>query len=243
MRAPLVASRALILSAAVALLVPVSARAQERVHGNLPEESPYRDIPWRANVSLFGGWMFIPGDPAGVSTRSGPILGTRVDMRLGGPVDFTARLGTVASERTVLDPVRPESERDLGTTSAPLTFANIGLALNLTGSRSWRSLQPQIHAGIGLVSDFEAVDVGDYRLGTRVSFALGGGVRWIPQQGRFTARLDVTDNLFRQRYPAIYYGDSSIPEGIPPILEEGTSASRWTNNFAVTVGASWQFWR
>lgn len=229
--------------ACATLLIPTVAAAQERVHGNLPEESPYRDIPWRGNVSVVGGWMFVPSDPAGVSANSGPMFGTRLDLRLAGPLDFSARLGSVVTDRAVIDPVRPESERDLGTTSTPLTFLDLGFALNLTGARTWRSLQPQLRAGIGVVGDFQAADVGDYRLGTRFSLALGAGVRWVPEGSRYSLMLDITDNLFRQRYPPLYYGDPSIPEGIPPVLESGTAASRWTNNFAITLGAAYHFWR
>lgn len=235
--------RGLAFTVVLATLLPAAAAAQDRVYGNLPEDSPYRDIPWRGSVSLLGGWMLAPEDPAGVAAKSGPMVGGRIDIRLAGPLDFTARLGTVVTERTVLDPARPISERNLGTTSTKLTIADLGLALNLTGSRTWRSLQPQLRTGLGVVSDFQAADVGDYRLGTKFTIALGAGVRWVPEGGRYTVLLDITDNMFRQRYPPLYYGDASIPEGVPPILESGVSPSRWTNNFSVTLGASYHFWR
>lgn len=230
-------------AAFVLAALPRAVHAQEPVTGHLPHESPYRDIPWRAQATVFTGWMNIPGDPAGVAPKSGPILGSRLDLRLGGPVDFVARLGVVATERDVIDPVRPVDERNLGTTGVPLTFMDVGLALNLTGARTWRSLQPQVHLGLGFVMDPDPVDVGDYKMGTNFALTLGTGVRWTPGTGRFSVRVDVADHLFRQRYPSLYYGDPSMPDGIPPVLDAETSRSRWTNNFAITVGGTYQFWR
>ncbi|HLV25337.1 MAG TPA: hypothetical protein VKZ41_03420 [Gemmatimonadales bacterium] len=241
------ASRSTILTAASAVLfllgMPAGAQEQEPVTGHLPSESPYRDIPWRGQVTAYTGWMNIPTDPAGVAPQSGPIIGSRLDLRLGGPVDFVARLAVVATERNVLDPARPLDERLLGTTGVPLTFMDVGLALNLTGNRTWNRIQPQVHLGLGFVMDTDKTDVGDYRHGTNFALSLGTGVRWIPGSGRFSARLDIADHLFRVRYPALYYGDPSIPEGIPPILDAETARSSWTNNFAITLGATYQFWR
>lgn len=233
----------LVAGAIVALAIPAFAHAQEPVSGHLPEDSPYRDIPWRGNVTLFTGWMNIASDPAGVAPKSGPMIGSRVSLRISGPLDFVARAGVVATERNVIDPVRPPSERLLGTTGVPLSFLDVGLALNITGPRTWRSVQPQVHLGLGVMGDPESSDVGDYRFGTNFALTLGTGVRWVPRSGRFSARLDVADHLFRQRYPGIYYGDPSIPEGIPPVLEADTPRSRWTNNIAITLGGSYQFWR
>lgn len=233
---------ALAAALALSLAAPVGG-AQEPIVGHVPSESPFRDIPWRSTATVFAGWMNVPSDPAGVAPQSGPMIGARWDVRLGGPVDFVARTGVVTTERNVLDPVRPPAERDRGTTSVPLTFLDVGLALNLTGARTWHSIQPQFHLGFGLVGDPDPVDVGDYRLGTIFALNLGAGVRWVPRSGRLSVRLDVGDHLFRQRYPGLYYGDPSIPEGVPPVLDADTPRSRWLNNFVITLGGAYQFWR
>ncbi len=208
-----------------------------------PAESPFRDVVYRSAFTGFAGWLATASDVAGVAPQSGPMLGIRWDARIGGPVDFMARLATVRSERTVIDPVRPLDDRDRGTVSVPLTLMDVGIGLNLTGQKSWRTLVPVVNLGLGVVTDFEPEDVGGFKLGTNLAVSAGAGVRWIPGTGRLSFRADIADHLYRIRYPGLYYGDASIPAGIPPVLDATEARSRWTNNFSITLGGAYQLWR
>jgi hypothetical protein len=122
----------------------------------------------------------------------------------------------------------------------PLLFTDVGLALSLTGFKSWHRLVPEVNGGLGFVTDFRTEsDVGGFAFGTRFALTLGGGVRWVPG-GRFQLRADVTDNLYRIAYPESYYQPASDKTAILPASQ---SRALWTHNPALTLGVSYLFWR
>jgi hypothetical protein len=168
-------------------------------------------------------------------------LGLRYEIRLGGPIQLTGRAMRVWSERTRLDPTRPEAERNLGVESLPLYLADLGLTMNLTGRKSYRRLVPVINAGIGVASDLgEPRDPGGgFQFGTTFAFAFGAGVRWVPS-GRLQLRIDVTDYLYQLSYPDSF---RSAPAGITPILMATESTNEWTHNPVISVGVSYLFSR
>lgn len=207
--------------------------------GYTPEASPYRDLEYRQEVSVFTGWFAASKDPAGVAPRGGPILGARYDVRVGGPASLTVRLARVFSDRRTLDPAKPLATRDLGTSARPLYLGDVGLTINLTGQKSVHRLVPVVGAGVGLVSDFQKRDVGGFGLGTSFAFSFGGGIRWIPG-GSLQLRADVTDYLYQVQYPDSYFNPAS--DGTQ-ILRDSQSPRVWKHNAALTVGASYQFFR
>lgn len=219
---------------AFAILAAAPAGAQDV--GHLPEQSPYRDIPWRHEITAFGGYYAASSDPAGIAPRSGPMGGVRYDVRIGGPAQFYARISGVSSERTVLDPRAEPEERDLGAKSLGLFIADLGLSLNLTGQKSWNGLVPVVAGGIGIVSDFDSEDIGGYKIGTPFAISVGTGLRWVPG-GRFQLRVDVTDHLFQIRYPSTYYQSSATPP--TPVLPSTQADNVWKHNAALTIGASY----
>ena len=223
-------------SAAATLLVS-TAHAQV---GYEPEASPFRDLEYRQELTGFAGWFNAGKDIAGVAPQSGPIVGARYEVRVGGPAQFTARVARVASERRVLDPAKPAAERDLGTESWPLYLGDVSLSINLTGQKSWRRLVPVINGGAGIVSDFEGdADVGGFQFGTQFAFSFGAGVRFVPG-GRFQARVDLSDHLYQVEYPESY----RVPASDDTSVLRNTQALRnWKHNVALTVGASYLFFR
>lgn len=229
--------------AAAAAVASVTAAPLAAQVGFEPAESPYYDLVYRSAFTGYTGWFFAASDVAGVAPQSGPVFGIRWDARIGGPVDFFTRVATVASERTVIDPARPLADRNRGTVGIPLTMVDVGIGLNLTGQKSWRLLAPALNLGVGLISDLQQEDVGGFSLGTNLAISAGAGVRWVPRSGRLSLRADITDHLYRVRYPGLYYGDPTIPEGIPPVLDASVQRSRWTNNVSFTLGAAYQLWR
>ncbi|HEY0970591.1 MAG TPA: hypothetical protein VGE02_06410 [Gemmatimonadales bacterium] len=218
----------------LALGVALPASAQDV--GYLPEESPYRDIPWRHELTAFSGYYAAAGDPAGVAPRSGPMAGVRYEVRMGGPAQFYARLAGVSSERMVLDPRAEPGERELGTKSLGLFLADVGVSVNVTGQKSWHGLVPVVAGGIGVATDFDSEDVGSYKLGTPFALSLGAGLRWVPG-GRFQLRVDLTDHLYQIRYPSTYYQSSATPP--TPLLQRSQKDNIWKHNAALTIGASY----
>jgi len=229
-------------SALVAVAAALSAaRAAGGQVGHTPEASPYVDLVYRQEVTTFTGYLATQRDPARVAPRSGPLAGARYSLYLAGPAYFTARVAYAQSERTVLDPLEPAATRTvLAAASAPLLLADLGVALSLTGFKSWHGLVPEVGGGVGIVSDFRRnSDVGGFSFGTRFALSLGAGIRWVPG-GRFQLRADLTDNLYRIAYPTSYYEPARDGTRILPARQP---RALWTHNPSVTLGVSYLFWR
>ena len=224
--------------AVLGVLLPAPALAQV---GSLPQSSPFRDIEYRQSVTAFAGWFQAATDPADVAPRSGPLVGARYDVRIGGPALFTARLGTVFSERRILNPEETGAERVVGVREQGLYLGDVGLTLNLTGQKSWRDLVPYTQVGVGVVSDFKGRDVGGFKFGTTFAFNFGGGVRWVPRD-RWEVRAEVADWLYQIQYPDSYYIPTTTG-GSDAILRAAQAKSVWKHNLALTIGTSYSFFR
>lgn len=228
-----------ILSAAVAMLAIAAApsAAQAQV-GHLPERSPFRDLQFRQEITATTGYFIAARDPAGVAPQSGPMLGARYEVRVGGPASFTARVSHVFSEATTINPGRPAAERVVGTNATSLWLADAGLTVALTGQKSIRRFVPVVNGAVGLVSNFDSKDdIGGYSFGTTFAFSFGAGVRYVPG-GNFQLRADISDYLYRIDYPATY----RLGTTPPPVVKE-SQISVWKHNAALTVGASYLFFR
>jgi outer membrane protein with beta-barrel domain len=221
-----------------AIVAAPSAAAQV---GHPPEASPYVDLVYRHDLTTFTGYLNTRRDPAGVAPRSGPLAGVRYALHLSGPASFTARVAYARSERTVLDPLEPAAMRVvLPSAKASLLMADAGVALSLTGFKSWNRFVPELNGGAGFISDFRTKgDVGGFSFGTRFALTLGAGVRYVPG-GRFQLRADVTDNLYRISYPDSYYRTASDQTAI---LKADQAKALWTHNPSITLGVSYLFWR
>jgi hypothetical protein len=210
-----------------------------------PRHSPYRDLRETQELTFFSGYYKAKQDRADVAPRSGPILGAQYQWRAGGPAHLTFAVSRVASERRVLDPepACPTSQPDcklIGVFRWPLYFADAGLALSLTGARSFFHLVPEVKTGVGLASDFHTkADVGDFAFGTRFAFTWGLGLRWVPGD-RYQLRADFLNHLYSLRYPTTYY---QADDSTRTILAPSRSRSSWLNNPSLTIGVSYLFSR
>lgn len=232
----------------------LSASLQAQV-GYPPNQSPYRDLRETQEVTLHSGYFVAREDPARVSPRSGPAIGALYQWRMSGPANLTFDFTRVESERRVLDPEKlgtcpgasptapPDTSIDcksLGMYRWPLYMADVGLALSLTGARSWFNIVPLLRAGLGVVSDFHVEpDVGDFAFGTRFALSWGAGLRWVPG-GRFQVRADVLNRLYSVKYPTTYY--SAADDG-SSILGGRAARTSWLNNPTMTIGVSYVFAR
>jgi hypothetical protein len=222
-----------------ALVFGASARRAAAQVGHAPEQSPFIDLEARQTLTFEGGYLFTAKDPAGVAPRSGPLARVQYDVFLGGPAWFTARLGSALVERTVVDPARPLTTRVLGQERRPLTMLDAGFTFALTGAKSYKGIVPLIHTGLGLVSNGKGADPGGLSLGTRFALAYGVGMRYVGS-GRLSMRVDAGRTMYQLRYPDRYFENALDSTSVLP---SGASKSKWLNNTAVTLGASYQLFR
>ena len=230
--------RQIYLAAAAAAVMTATAGAQV---GYPPARSPFLDVEQRHELTVFGGYFSAKRDVAGVAPKGGAAGGLQYEWRASGPLHLGLSFMGVSSERQRLDPAKPIATRDAGIEKQPLYAAEGFLAVSLTGERSWHHLMPMVGAGLGLITNTRGADVGGFRFGTRFAVPWGVGVRWIPGGGPLQLRADIKDWMYTIKYPQAYY--TSTVSGETPILAAGTPTSRWTNNFALTVGGSLSFKR
>ncbi|HUQ80668.1 MAG TPA: hypothetical protein VM076_06015 [Gemmatimonadaceae bacterium] len=208
--------------------------------GHVPLRSPYIDLEFKQEATLFGGYYTAGSDQVGVAPGSGPMVGLRYDLRLGGPAALTTKFAYVSAKRTVIDPRRPAGTRVVQTDASwPLYMADVGISLNLTGQRSYRRIVPFVNGALGVVSDFKGADVGAWKFGTPFAFSAGGGIKWVPS-GNLQARIDLSDQLYQVKYPSSYYVTASDGTSV---LGTTDAKSDWTSNLGITFGVSYMFFR
>jgi Outer membrane protein beta-barrel domain len=225
-----------LLFGAAALLAAVPASAQV---GHEPAKSPYVDLEYSQELTLLGGYLRTRHDPAGILPTSRSMFGARYEITLTGPFALSADFITGSGDRHVVDPTKPAATRNVGTQSNPVFAADIAAAMNLTGTRSWHKLVPQVRAGVGLVRSAAKDDSSGYSFGTPFAFTFGGGVKYVPG-GRFQLRADITDHVFKQAYPDAYYRLASDNTALVPTT---TARSFYTHHTALTIGVSYLFAR
>ncbi|MGH7650857.1 MAG: hypothetical protein ACREMS_03340 [Gemmatimonadaceae bacterium] len=215
--------------------VATSARAQV---GHLPQNSPYRDVETRQELTFFGGRFNAGQDVIGVAPRGGPMYGLRYDVHVGGPAFLTARWSHVNSERFPIDPTKTGAASHLAKQNVGLNLYDIDLALNLTGQKSYHHFIPALNVGAGIASCSCSVKPDPYTFGTPFAFSFGGGLRYVPG-GRFQLRADWGDYLYQLKYPSAYYLNTGSGSAAPP----NQARSFWKSNRAFTLGASLLFFR
>lgn len=221
----------LILLSLAAVVTPAAAQV-----GSLPNKSPYRDVSYSQEFTLLGGWYGGNRGTAQIGPRSAPLFGVRYALKIGGPVDFYAQVMRAQSTRLVLNPDVAGAARRVGTTSYPIYLGDLGLAINLTGEKTWHHLMPAVSLGVGVASDAGAKkDVGNFKLGTPIQLTFGVGVRYIGR-GPWSLRLDLGEHMFRVHYPASYF---IAPSGGKAILSSSTGDAQWLHNAVVTLGVSY----
>jgi hypothetical protein len=225
-----------LLFGVVALLAAVPAAAQV---GHDPESSPYRDLEHKQEITWLFGYVRARHDPAGVAPQSAAMTGVRYEINLAGPLGLSADVARTFSDRMVLDPSKPLATRSVGTQNTPVYAADVALALDLTGRKSWNYLVPQLRGGVGVMSSRAKDDSSGYSFGTPFAFTFGAGVKYVPG-GRLQLRMDVTDRVFKLSYPDSYYRKASDNTSV---LSDPTPRSFYTHHTALTVGVSYLFGR
>ncbi len=225
------------LSGTIALsFIAVTAGAQV---GHLPANSPFVDLESSPELTFFGGYFGAARDPLGLTPRGGPMFGLRYEKTVGGPASLLVRFAHVNSERNAVDPTSTTA-RQLGRKKVGLSLLDANITVNLTGQKSWHSLVPVLNLGAGIATCGCTVELDPYRFGTPFAFSVGGGLRYVPG-GRFQLRVDLNDYLYQLKYPAEYFVAPS--PATAPVAPADQAKSFWKNNLAVTLGASYLFFR
>lgn len=223
-----------LLLGAVALFIAIPAMAQV---GHDPARSPYTDLEYNQEFTLLGGYLRTRHDPAGIAPQSSPMLGVRYELTLAGPLALSSDLFGAHTTRDVIDPLRPAKTRAIGTQNNLELGADIALAMNLTGRKSWHSLVPQIRGGIGLIRNSAKDDSSGFAIGTPLAFSYGFGVKFVPG-GRYQIRADLSDHVFKLTYPDAYY---RLASDNTSVVDAGSLKSFYTHHTGLTIGVSYLF--
>lgn len=238
---PRTATGRAIVTASVALLAALATTPLGAQVGYPPDESPYEDLRGRHAVSLLPGWFINGGDPAGVGPRNGLMVSGRYELFLTGPLWFITGVSYAPGlERTVKDPEVSPELRIVGTDEENLLLLDAGLALNLTGNKSWHRLAPRVHASLGLASSLgSSYDIGGYRFGNKFLFQWGMGTR-IVTGSAWEVSADLSHLLWKMSYPDTYGGDGSASD--ESILGTGRLGP-WQGNLRLSIGVTRYFKR
>jgi hypothetical protein len=199
--------------------------------GSLPEASPFSDLHDRQRLGIVGGYLFTGRDPVGVNPQSGALMGFRYDLYAGGPAYLTGRFFTVRSEREILDYTKKRAFRNVGSQTCNIWGTDVGLAIALTGDRSWHKLQPLVNVGLGVVGGAgDKQDVSHFSFSPTFAFSYGLGLRWVT--GRNSEfRADVSWYYWQMKYPDLYRSTQGDSVAIRP----SGSMSPYVGNRALTL--------
>lgn len=202
--------------------------------------SPFTDLQYRQEITLFGGQFKAGTEPAQVAPRSGPMVGARYEVTVGGPAQFFVRGARVFSKRLAIDPTQPAATRSLGVVTVPLYLADLGISMNLTGQRSYHRIVPSVAVGVGVASTLKSkVEKDPFNFGTTFAFSFGGGLRILATE-RAQIRMDFGTHMYQIRYPAGYFTSTGSN---PAVLPSNQAKSFWKSNPSITAGLSYLFFR
>jgi hypothetical protein len=224
---------------AVPLVAVAAARMSAQV-GHRPSSSPYRDLQYNMEWTLFAGYFNAQKDRVGVAPQPGPMVGGRWDWRIGGPAYLVGRMAGASLKKRIIDPKKPIAERFVGTETVPLLFSDIDLGLNLTGFKTWHSFAPQVEAGFGTTADLRGkTDVGKFRFGSPLTVNFGAALKWVPG-GKWQVRGDWSNYLYKISYPDDYFLRVGTED---PVLPANAPRSVWRKNVAFQIGLSYLYHR
>ncbi len=228
---------------AALLCVCASVRLAAQDVGVAPERSPFRDIVNPQSFMVFAGHFAGNSGRAGVGALPATALGARLDIRLSGPVDFWATLGQVSSQRRVLNAgSSTDSVRFVGDAKLTMVAADLALALNVTGAKTWHRLAPYAAIGLGVMAPTRSVtDSGGFRVGINFTIVPTIGTRLFLSRD-IAVHVELRDYYFRYQYPLAFF---NVPYAGPParssVLPLGTTSTEWTNNLTLWAGIAYGF--
>lgn len=221
------------------LLAPAAWAQQERI------DSPYRWIPRGLRVGLVGGYLDASRGSLDFGPGPAPLVGARFRARVSSPLSIEVGSGLGAGERFVIDPRLETGPGPVDTVSTTWLTAQLALQVALTGSRTWRGIQPYLVLGTGVLIGidegesevFADTALADFRYNLNVAplFQAGVGAE-VHVSDRIGIGFELRDYLVRLKAPDGFFR----PEVLESIEEAGAQAptdTQWPSNleFSVTL--------
>ncbi len=236
----LLARGAVLAALSVAMVTP---RLAAQV-GYDPAHSPFEDVGTHQAVTTFVSAFLGNRGHAGTGLQSGLAVGGRFATALSGTIELWGTVASISSKRAVLDPSLPESTRVTGTQDLRLVSADLGIALRLTGNKTWHGLAPYVGVAFGVVSPTsEQTDPGGFRVSSNITMVPTIGTR--ARIGRLLwLTVEARDNLIRYEWPSKYFFPTDANGNLitPPVLNPATEKdTQTTHNFTLTAGLSLHF--
>jgi hypothetical protein len=211
--------------------------------GHDPQHSPFQDVTTRQTITPFVSEFFGNRAHAGVGAQAGLAFGGRLTTALSGPLELWATFAMISSKRNVIDPSKPDSTRMTGPIDLKLISADLGIALRLTGARSFHGLEPYVGVAFGIVAPTETVtDPGGFSANSNITFVPTIGTR--ARIGKvLSLTLEARDNLVRYEWPSCYFGSTFCVTAVAPAVLDPSREkdTQMTHNFTLTAGLSFHF--
>lgn len=232
-------SKAAVCALALFLFVPAQAAAQV---GYDPAHSPYRPILARMSFSAVGSYIWGSSGKVGVGPSDGPGAGIRFDMQLTGPTDVFATVSWSNLQRLVADPKAPVDSQLTGPVDQGVLFAELGLAVLLTGDKTWRRMAPYLGANLGLAFG-GSVPQDSSGYGFSAKFVSGPllGIRYYVSDA-VLLRVEGRLQFWKLSYPLSFFQTPERAPNDPPVLSPVlNSDSEWTSHPTLLIGLGYAF--
>ncbi|MFI5206461.1 MAG: hypothetical protein ACHQU8_01895 [Gemmatimonadales bacterium] len=228
-------------------LVLLSARPPIRLSaqvGHDPEHSPFQDVTTHQTITPFVSEFFGNRANAGVGSQAGPEIGARFTQSLSNALELWVTFAEISSKRNVIDPSQPAATRMTGPIDLKLVSADLGLALRLTGARSFHGLEPYVGVAFGIVAPTKTVtDPGGFSPNSHLTFVPTIGTR--ARIGRsISLTIEARDNTIQYSWPSTYFfpTDANGVPITPPVLDPNSEKdTQMTHNFTLTAGLTFHF--
>jgi len=224
------------------VLTPFFATQTAAQVGYDPAHSPYQPITARTSFSVMGSYIWGSSGKVGVGPSDGPGLGLRYDMRLTGPTDVFATVSWSNLQRLVPHPEAPVDSQLTGPVDQGVLFIEAGLAVLLTGDKTWRRMAPYLGANLGLGFGGSVVaDSSGY--GFSAKFVSGPllGFRYYVSSA-LMLRVEGRLQFWKLSYPPSFFQAPANAPDDPPILSPVlNSDSEWTTHPTLLIGLGYAF--
>jgi hypothetical protein len=202
--------------------------------------SPYRFIDTSQSFGAALGYASTGDGALGLGPESAIQFMAYYGLRLSGPITLEGSLTFLPSERMVWDTIPGDTMLQVvGRSKMNLATLSGAIRFNVTGSRTYRRIQPYVVLGGGLVIDLSPTSIVESELpenvrldfGTRLSGQLGGGADIFFSEG-FSLRLDARNVAWKLTTPmAFLLGEPALYR--PP--------DQWVQNFYLSAGVNIHF--
>lgn len=230
------------VAALAAAVLPASGALQGQ---RIP--SPYRNIEGRQEVSLITGFMPLDAGSLELGPKTGPFIGARYAIEVGGPVFFEGLVSYLPTDREVIDPRRAEDDRSIGQTDVHLVMVDAAMDFSLTGRRTWNRISPHLFAGGGLAVDLagdgdvsqELLAEDIFEFGTAFTANAGVGFRFLVTS-KVMLRADASLKLWRLNTPGGFDDPTKRPE-VPGVEPEPLVRNEWVAGRGLSLSLGWRF--